>query len=180
MFLGTVWPRKFADGYEFANALTAWLRLLRGTVHWAGIERFVREVLAASAEHDLPVDEGELMLLVAGRLEAAGLDQRKLPRSLLPGTALADTRLARGPDPEAPLPDPPPDAADRVERLWATTEAPASWAARCAPTARLPRWQQNMPGPGVAPAWPAAFSRQRAPGQAMPSPTMSCSPPRSR
>ena len=122
LFLGTVWPRKFADGYEFANALTAWLRLLRGTVHWAGIERFVREVLAASAEHDLPVDEGELMLLVAGRLEAAGLDQRKLPRSLLPGTALADTRLARGPDPEAPLPDPPPDAADRVERLWAATE----------------------------------------------------------
>jgi len=122
LFLGTVWPRTFADGYEFANALTAWLRLLRGTVHWAGIERFVREVLAASAEHDLPVDEGELMLLVAGRLETAGLDQRKIPRSLLPGTALADTRLARGPDPGAPLPDPLPDAADRVERLWAATE----------------------------------------------------------
>ncbi len=113
--------RKFADGYEFANALTAWLRLLRGTVHWAGIERFVREVLAASAEHDLPVDEGELMLLVAGRLEAAGLDQRKLPRSLLPGTALSGSRLARGPAPDAPLPDPPPDAAGRVERLWAAT-----------------------------------------------------------
>ncbi len=122
LFLGTVWPRRFADGYEFGNALTAWLGLLRGTVHWAGLERFVREVLAASAEHDLPVDEGELMLLVAGRLEAAGLDQRKLPRSLLPGTALADTRLARGPDPDAPLPDPPPDAVGRVERLWAATE----------------------------------------------------------
>jgi hypothetical protein len=122
LFLGTVWPRTFADGYEFANALTAWLRLLRGTVHWAGIERFVREVLSASADHDLPVDEGELMLLVAGRLEAAGLDQRKLPRSLLPGTALADARLARGPDQDAPLPDPPPDAADRAERLWAATE----------------------------------------------------------
>ena len=121
LFLGTVWPRTFADGYEFANALTAWLRLLRDTVHWAGIERFVREVLAASTEHDLPVDEGELMLLVAGRLEAAGLDQRKIPRSLLPGTALADTRLARGPDPDGPLPDPPPDAADRIERLWAAS-----------------------------------------------------------
>jgi hypothetical protein len=122
LFLGTVWPRTFTDGYEFANALTAWLRLLRDTVHWAGIERFVREVLAASTEHDLPVDEGELMLLVAGRLEAAGLDQRKIPRSLLPGTALADTRLARGPDPDGPLPDPPPDAADRIERLWAASE----------------------------------------------------------
>jgi hypothetical protein len=122
LFLGTVWPRTFADGYEFANALTAWLRLLRGTVSWAGIERFVREVLAASAEHDLPVDEGELMLLLVGRLEVAGLDQRKLPRCLLPGTALAGARLARGPDPDAPLPDPPPDAAGRVERLWAATE----------------------------------------------------------
>ena len=122
LFLGAVWPGEFRDGYEFANALTAWLRLLRGAVHCAGIERFVQEVLAASAEHDLPVDEGELMLLVAGRLEAAGLDQRKIPRSLLPGTALADTRLARGPAPDAPLPDPPPDAADRVARLWAATE----------------------------------------------------------
>jgi hypothetical protein len=122
LFLGTVWPRKFADGYEFANALTARLRLLRGTVHWAGIERFVREVLATSTEHDLPVDEGELMLLIAVRLEAAGLDQRKIPRSLLPGTALAGARLARGPDPAARLPDPPPDAAGRVERLWAATE----------------------------------------------------------
>ena len=43
----------------------------------------------------------------------------------------------------------------------------ASWAARCAPTARLPRRQQNMPGPGVAPAWPAAWKPQRAPGQAI-------------
>jgi hypothetical protein len=51
-------------------------------------------VLAASAEHDLPVDDGELMLLVARRLEAAGLDQRKLPRSLLPGTALTMTQTA--------------------------------------------------------------------------------------
>jgi hypothetical protein len=122
LFLGTAWPQEFADGYEFGNALTAWLGLLRGTVHWAGIERFVREVMAASAEHDLPVDEGELMLLVAGRLEAMGLDQRKLPRSLLPEPALAAARLVRGPDPDAPLPYPPPDAADRVARLWAATE----------------------------------------------------------
>jgi hypothetical protein len=122
LFLGTVWPQRFADGYEFANARTAWLGLLRGTVHWAGIERFVTEVLAASAEHDLAVDEGELMLLVAGRLEAAGLDQRKIPRSLLPEAALAGARLARGPDPEAPLPNPPPDAAGRIGRLWTATE----------------------------------------------------------
>ena len=123
LFLGTVWPQRLRDGYEFANARTAWLWLLRGTVHWRGIERFAREVLAASDEHDLPVDEGELMLLVAGRLEAAGLDQRKLPRSLLPGTALAGARFVNGPADDARLPDPPPDAADRAARLWAATEA---------------------------------------------------------
>jgi len=123
LFLGTAWPAGFRDGYEFANARTGWLRLLRGTVHWRGIERFVREVLAASDAHDLPVDEGELMLLLAGRLEAAGLEQRKLPRDLLPDRALAGARLGYGPAGGAALPDPPPDAADRVARLWAATEA---------------------------------------------------------
>lgn len=125
MFLGTVWPRQMRDGYEFANARTAWLAVLRGTGHWRGIERFIGEVVAASEEHDLPVDDGELMLLLAGRLEAAGLDQRKLPRHLLPDTALAGTRLADGGPPAAwVLPDPPADAADQVARLWAGTQMP--------------------------------------------------------
>jgi hypothetical protein len=68
------------------------------------------------------VDDGELMLLVAGRLEAAGLDQRKLPAALLPATGLAEARFVRGPDPDLPLPAPPADAADLVARLWAGTE----------------------------------------------------------
>src|SRR5260370_25187589 len=94
LFLGTVWPRGFRDGYEFANARSAWLRLLRGTVHWPGIERFTREVLAASDEHDLPVDEGELMLLLAGRLEAAAGGAPQTP--------------PRPPPPPAPVHPPPP------------------------------------------------------------------------
>ena len=122
LFLGTVWPQQLRDGHEFANARTAWLRLLRGTACWPGIERFVREVLAASEEHDLPVDEGELMLLLAGRLEAAGLDQRKVPRDLLPDRALAGARLGYGPADDAMLPDPPLDVAERVAGLWAATE----------------------------------------------------------
>jgi hypothetical protein len=121
LFLGTAWPQGFRDGYEFANARTAWLRLLRGTVHWQGIERFIRAVLAASEEHDLPVDEGELMLLLAGRLEEAGLDQRKLPRGLLADRALSGARLAYGPADDVRLPDPPPDAGERVAGLWAAT-----------------------------------------------------------
>src|SRR5450756_1771698 len=88
LFLGTIWPQRLRDGYEFGNARTAWLAALRDTVHWAGIERFTREVITASEEHDLPVDDGNLMLMLAGRLEAAGLDQRKLHRHLLPGTLL--------------------------------------------------------------------------------------------
>jgi hypothetical protein len=32
----------------FGNARTAWLAALRGTAHWAGIERFVRVVITAS------------------------------------------------------------------------------------------------------------------------------------
>jgi len=99
-----------------------WSGGIRGTIHWQGIERFVGEVLAASDEHDLPVDEGELMLLLAGRLEAAGLDQRKLPRGLLADRALAGARLAYGPADDVSLPGPPPDAAERAVRLWAAAE----------------------------------------------------------
>ena len=62
------------------------------------------------------------MLLLAGRLEAAGLDQRKLPRDLLPDRALEGARLAYGPAEDSALPDPPQDAAGRVAQLWAATE----------------------------------------------------------
>jgi hypothetical protein len=125
LVLGTVWPRQMHDGYEFGNARTAWLAALRGTAHWAGIERFVRVVLTASEEHHLPVDDGELMLLVAGRLEAAGLDRRKLPRELLPGALLAGSRVALGGPPVGlVLPEPPPDAAEQAARLWAGTQVP--------------------------------------------------------
>jgi len=93
LFLGTAWPEKFRDSHEFANACHAWLRLLRGTVHWSGIERLVREAITASEEHDLPIDSGEFMLLLTGRLEAAGLDQRKLPGGMLPATLLEGSRM---------------------------------------------------------------------------------------
>lgn len=123
LFLGTAWPGRFRDSYEFANACDAWLRLLRGTAHWSGIERFVREAVAASEEHRLPVDEGELMLLLAGRLESAGLDQRKLPRALLPAQLLEGSRCVSGPAADIRLPDPPPDAEEKIARLWSLTQA---------------------------------------------------------
>jgi hypothetical protein len=122
LFLGTVWPGRLRDAAEFGNARTAWLRLLRGTQHWRGVERFVIETVAASEEHRLPVDEGELMLLLVGRLESAGLDQHRLPESLLPATALAGARCVEGAPADLRLPAPPADAEERVRRLWAGTE----------------------------------------------------------
>lgn len=123
LFLGTVWPEQFRDSSEFANACAAWLDLLRNTVHWSGIGRFVREAVDASEEHDLPVDSGELMLLLAARLEPAGLNQRTLPHDLLPDKTLAQTRLAVGPDKDTPFPAPPGDAAERVARFWDSVQA---------------------------------------------------------
>lgn len=123
LFLGTAWPQRFHDAYEFGNARTAWLRLMRDTPHWDGIERFVRETIAASEQHRLPVDEGELMLLLAGRLEDAGLDRRTLPAALLPRTALAEARFLTGPQQGYQLPEPPADAEERARRFWLSTEA---------------------------------------------------------
>ncbi|MFD9871000.1 hypothetical protein ACFXI8_03425 [Streptomyces niveus] len=122
LFLGTAWPQKFRDEFEFANARDGWLRILRGTVHWKGIESFVREVVTASEDYDLPVDEGELMLKLTGRLEALGLDQRKLPTNCLPGSALAGTRPIEGPPPDQVLPEPPADTNERIARFWEGTQ----------------------------------------------------------
>ncbi len=122
LFLGTAWPERFRDSYEFANACHAWLQLLRDTVHWTGIERFVREALAASEDYDLPIDSGELMLLLAGRLEALGLDQRKLPPTMVPAQLLAGSRCVFGPAEDIRLPDPPSDADEKIVRLWSAVE----------------------------------------------------------
>lgn len=126
LFLGTAWPKRFRDEFEFANSRDAWLRLLRGTVHEKGVQRFVREAVSASEELELPVDHGELMLALTGRLEAAGLDQRHLPRRLLPEAALQGCRAADGPSPDLRLPDLPVDAKQRVKRFWKDTEE-ESW-----------------------------------------------------
>jgi hypothetical protein len=123
LFLGTAWPQGFRDEAEFGNARTAWLQLLRQAPHWAGVERFVHAVIATSEKHQMPVDDGELMLLLAGALDDAELASRKLATTLLPGKALADARFVHGPPEDLVLPDPAPDAAVRVDQLWAGTKA---------------------------------------------------------
>jgi len=54
LFLGTAFLEEFHEEYEFGNARTAWLRLMRSTGHWRGIERFVAEVVQASEDFDMP------------------------------------------------------------------------------------------------------------------------------
>ncbi|MFE7116056.1 hypothetical protein ACFU99_11620 [Streptomyces sp. NPDC057654] len=127
LFLGTFFPKTCSDEFEFANVRDAWLRLLRGTVHGKGILRFVREAVSASADLKLPVDDRELMLALIGRLEAAGLDGRRLPRRLMPEVALQDCRAACGPPLDLRLPEPPEDAKRQVKRFWKTTDD-SSWA----------------------------------------------------
>ncbi|MEU6978651.1 hypothetical protein [Streptomyces sp. NPDC046371] len=125
LFLGACWPGTFRDEFEFANARDAWLRLLKGTAQGRGVERFVREVVAASEELGLPVDDWELLPALAVRLEAARLDGRRLPRRILPGAALRGCREVFGPPPDLQLPDPAQDAKERVKRFWKTKEKKA-------------------------------------------------------
>ncbi|MFD9860756.1 hypothetical protein [Streptomyces alboflavus] len=124
LFLGTAWPRTFSCAVEFANARDAWLRLLHGTVHGEGVQRFVREAVSASNELGRPVDDGQVMLALAGRLEAAGLDRRRLPRRLLPAVSLQDCRAVHGPSLDLRLPTPQKDMKERVKQFWKTTEEP--------------------------------------------------------
>ncbi|WP_432060681.1 hypothetical protein [Streptomyces sp. S1] len=121
LFLGMTWPRPFRDEFEFANARDAWLRLLRGTVHGKGVEAFVREAVSTSEDLGLPLDDGGLMQVLTGRLEAVGLNQRRLPRRLLPEVALQGSRAVCGPSLELKFPRPPQDAEMRIQRFWAAT-----------------------------------------------------------
>jgi len=117
MFLGAVWPMRFSDSAHFTNACTDWLRLLRLTVYWTYVERLVHEAITLSGEHLLPLDDGEFLLMLTGRLEIAGLDHRKLPKRLLPQSLLRDSRAFSGPDLDLVLPEPPADADELVSRL---------------------------------------------------------------
>jgi hypothetical protein len=148
LFLGVVFPETFANAQEFANARDAWLRLLRGSVHGKNIERFVREAVAASAEMELAVDDGRLMLALAGRLEAAGLDQRSLPRRLMPQVALQGCRAVFGPNLDLPLPDMPKDAKEHVKRFWKSTEEKTPWASDT-PAAILRMGLHRLQGAGM-------------------------------
>jgi len=97
------------------------------------------------------------MLLLAARLEAAGLDQRKLPGHLLPERLLEGARLAYGPSEDLVLPDPPEDAAARRALGSEPSDSP--------PPLAPPSMISSRTWPGACTAWPAQrgpqFSGQR-------------------
>lgn len=119
LFLGAVWPEYCDDPYRFANARDTWLRVLRGTPHWAAIERFAAQALAASREFDLTVTSDEMYEPLRDRLALIPGDLRQLPRDLMPPRILRGARCFAGPASDIPLPEPPPDAAQRAKRFWA-------------------------------------------------------------
>lgn len=122
VFAGAAPDSRFRNGHEVGNMCAVWLRRLRGTAHWPDIDRFVAEIIALSQEHGLPVNHPDLMVLAAGRLEAAGLDQRKFPASLTPDGIPDDSRMIRGPRGDVTLPEPPADVDERTARFWASAE----------------------------------------------------------
>lgn len=118
LFLGAAWPEYYGEAYRFANACDTWLRVLRGTAFWAGIERFVGETLAVSQGLGLPVDADELYTPLRERLEAIGPALLCFPRNLLPGEILRGARCFDGPARDIRLPEPPPNAAALIDQFW--------------------------------------------------------------
>ncbi|HEX6520693.1 MAG TPA: hypothetical protein VF070_11890 [Streptosporangiaceae bacterium] len=119
LFFGAAWPEYYGDAYRFANACDTWLRVLRGTAYWDGIDRFVREALAVSREREVPLDADELYVPLRERLSVLGPDLRSLPRNLLPGEILRGARCFDGPARDIRLPKPPPNAEDLIKQFWA-------------------------------------------------------------
>ena len=119
LFLGAAWPEYYGDAYKFANACDTWLRVLRGTASWEGIDRFVREALAVSRERDVPFLADEMYTPLRERLSVLGRDLRSLPRNLMPAEILRGTRCFDGPARDIRLPEPPSNAQDLINQFWA-------------------------------------------------------------
>lgn len=127
LFLGVAWPEYYGTAYRFANACDTWLRVLRGTPYWAGIEWFVRAAVAASTELGVPPGADEMYVPLRERLEVSGRDLRSLPRDLLPGEILRGARCFDGPARGIRLPEPPPNAGELLSLFWSlqgTSESP--------------------------------------------------------
>ncbi|MCP2261757.1 hypothetical protein LX15_005483 [Streptoalloteichus tenebrarius] len=132
LLLGMTFPQTFRDEYEFGNCRAAWTDLLRQTPHWKDVERFVSEAVQLSKERDLPIDSPKALLLLAGRLEAAGLDQHDLPRSLHPATAFSEPRFICGPRQDFTPPSPSTEALRRAEQFFADLKTGLAEGRTCA------------------------------------------------
>jgi hypothetical protein len=107
------------DAYRFANACDTWLRVLRGTPYWEGIERFVWVSHAVSKELGLPFDAAELYAPLRERFEMASGNLPKLPQGLLPAEILDGARCFSGPARDLKLPRPPANVDELIDRFVA-------------------------------------------------------------
>jgi hypothetical protein len=127
LFLGAAWPEYYDSSYRFANACDTWLRVLRGTPHWAAVEQVGRDALAVSREFDLPVTSDEMYGPLRQRIALLPAVLRRLPRDLLPRRILRGARCYNGPAAGIPLPRPPAGADQRIARFWAADGAAESF-----------------------------------------------------
>lgn len=116
LFLGTAFPRHFRDVDEFCFARNSWLDHLATTKHWRDVERFIRVTVETSTELSMAVDDVDFLIALAGRLEKAGLNQRKLPGALMPSELLGHARFLQGPS-RLKL-EFPADAPTTIEKFW--------------------------------------------------------------
>jgi hypothetical protein len=129
--LGAATPKEFRDALEFGNARTAWLRMLRDTRHWDGVELFVTKTLQLSEDFGLPVDSAELLKRLNGRIEGTRLE-RELPAALHLEPALSAARFLHGPSEDFTLPEPTEESIRLAELLLHELEVSDDHDATCA------------------------------------------------
>ncbi|MEU6247247.1 hypothetical protein [Glycomyces sp. NPDC047010] len=96
LFLGMIFPKRFADVHELSNSLATWLRQVRGEKIHTWICEFVTLVVDQSFDAGVPVDDGDFLLSLNHFLEKQGFHRYRIPGRLLPGRVLQGSRVATG------------------------------------------------------------------------------------
>jgi hypothetical protein len=126
LFLGACWPDVLPDPVTFGNARDAWLHALTGTRHDIEVARLIAAGVAVADETEGPIDGDVVWYGLALRAQQARIGERPLARGLLPGSALAGSRIFEPPM-GARFPPVPPDADERLDRFVAYLGQPLTY-----------------------------------------------------
>ncbi|SDL47681.1 hypothetical protein SAMN05216298_3995 [Glycomyces sambucus] len=96
LFLGMIFPKRFTDEHELANALFEWMQRVRSEKVYEWICEFVNLVVERSFEVGIPVDDRNFMLSLNHYLEMEGFHRYRIPQKLLPERVLRDSRIVTG------------------------------------------------------------------------------------